>query len=180
MARISRSAPGFGDSESLALQIRSTAAELRFQQLCDYFAQCDGDWSKLLSNQLHLPQIQAEDRCSRTNYHKQTCLQAIVTGLMKYKTSLSMLENSLGSPNDKIVRMNSNVQRLTELLTHQLTTEVGSTQLAMSEQEVSAANLTSGVEWDTQVKVHVILRDFTIFMEKTFRAIRFFKSAPRL
>ncbi|GCC35876.1 hypothetical protein chiPu_0014365 [Chiloscyllium punctatum] len=32
--------------------------------------------------------------------------------------------------------------------------------------------------WDKQVTVHVILRNFALFMESTIRAIRFMQSAP--
>uniref|UniRef100_UPI00398EA72E interleukin-6-like n=1 Tax=Pristiophorus japonicus TaxID=55135 RepID=UPI00398EA72E len=165
---------------SLALQIQSTAAELRDTQLCEYFSFCDGDRSSLLSYHFDLPQIRAQDRCIKIGFHKETCLKAIAAGLQRYNTFLLLVETSIASSNDQVVWMRSSSQRLVELIMHQLNAEFGTTDLAESELEVSASDLVSRTDWNRQVKVHIILRDFTTFIEKTTRAIRFMKSVPSL
>ncbi|XP_067854364.1 interleukin-6-like [Heptranchias perlo] len=164
--------------DSLALQIQKTAAKLRDAQLCEYFSFCDGDRSSLLSYNFDLPQIQAQDRCLKMGFHKETCLKAIASGLQKYNPFLLLVERFIPSSNDQVIWMRSSTQRLAELVTYQLNAEFGSTDLAESGQEVSASDLPT--DWSRQVKVHVILRDFTTFIEKTSRAIRFMKSVSIL
>ncbi|XP_067907065.1 interleukin-6-like [Heterodontus francisci] len=158
---------------SLAMEIRNTAAELRDTQLCEYFSLCDGDWSSLLSYDFDLPKLRTQDRCLKMNFHKETCLKAIASGLQKYKPFLLLVETPIASSNDQVIWMRSSTQRLAELVMNQVNAEFGSTDLAESELEVSASALVSRVDWNKQVNMHVILRDFTRFIEKTARAIRF-------
>ncbi|XP_072366302.1 interleukin-6 [Scyliorhinus torazame] len=158
---------------SLAIEIQNTAAALRNIQLCEYFRFCEGDWSSLLAHDFALPQIRAQDRCLRNDFHKETCLKAIASGLQKYKPFLLLVETYIMISNNQVTWMRSNTQRLAELVMNQINAEFGSIDLGESELEVSASELVSSTDWDRQVKVHVVLRDFTKFIEKTARAIRF-------
>ncbi|XP_041040760.1 interleukin-6-like isoform X2 [Carcharodon carcharias] len=157
----------------LALEIQNTAAGLRNTQLCEYFSFCAGDWSSLLSYNFDLPQIRAQDRCLKMDFHRETCLKAIGSGLQKYQPFLLLVETSIASSNNQVTWMRSSTQRLAELVMNQINAEFGSTDLDESELEASASDLESSTDWNRQVKVHVILRDFTRFIEKTARAIRF-------
>ncbi|XP_069772098.1 interleukin-6-like isoform X3 [Narcine bancroftii] len=160
---------------SLALQIRSTAAELRDAQLCDYFAFCDGDEGSLLTYEFNLPQIRAQDRCTKISFQKETCLKAIAAGLQNYNSFLMLVETSSVGSNDQMTWMRSSTQQLAEQVRHQLNAEFGVRDGSESEREleVSASDLVSKTEWNRQVNVYVILRDFTRFMEKASRALRF-------
>ncbi|XP_069772090.1 interleukin-6-like isoform X2 [Narcine bancroftii] len=193
---------------SLALQIRSTAAELRDaqvseceegtrweprrlqpwdglvltrpfaflpRQLCDYFAFCDGDEGSLLTYEFNLPQIRAQDRCTKISFQKETCLKAIAAGLQNYNSFLMLVETSSVGSNDQMTWMRSSTQQLAEQVRHQLNAEFGVRDGSESEREleVSASDLVSKTEWNRQVNVYVILRDFTRFMEKASRALRF-------
>ncbi|XP_078084403.1 interleukin-6-like [Mustelus asterias] len=158
---------------SLAMEIRNTAAALRNTQLCEFFRFCDGDWSSLLSYDLNLPQLGAQDRCLWNDFHKETCFKAIASGLQKYRLFLLLVETFPANSNDQVTWMRSNTQRLAELVINQINAEFGSTGLAESELEGSASELVSGRDWDRQMTVYIILRDFTRFIEKTARAIRF-------
>ncbi|XP_038652362.1 interleukin-6-like [Scyliorhinus canicula] len=158
---------------SLAIEIQNTAAALRNIQLCEYFRFCEGDWSSLLAHDFALPQIRAQDRCLRNVFHKETCLKAIASGLQKYKPLLLLVETYIMTSNNQVTWMRSTTQRLAELVMNQINAEFGSIDLGESDMEVSASEPVSSTDWDRQVKVHVVLRDFTKFIEKAARAIRF-------
>ncbi|XP_051872903.1 interleukin-6-like [Pristis pectinata] len=159
--------------DSLALQIQSSAAELRDSQLCEYFSFCDGDQGSLLTYDFNLPQIRAQDRCTKISFHKETCLKAITKGLEKYNPFLLLVETSIMGSSNRMIWMRSSTQRLTELVMHQLNVEFGISNVNESELEASASDLVSKTDWNRQVNAHVILRDFTRFMEKSSRALRF-------
>ncbi|XP_072431032.1 interleukin-6-like [Chiloscyllium punctatum] len=164
----------------LAMEIRNTAAELRNIQLCEFFSLCEQDWSSLLSYDFDLPQIRAQDRCLKINFHKQTCLEAIASGLQKYKPFLLLVETSISSSNDRVTWMRSSTQHLADLIMNQVSSEFGITNLHQAELEVPISDLASNSDWSTQVTVHVILRDFTKFIEGTARAIRFMRTQSRV
>ncbi|XP_072911388.1 interleukin-6-like [Hemitrygon akajei] len=166
-------APGCATCDSLALQIQSSAAELRDAQLCEYFSFCDGDQGSLLTHDFNLPQIRSQDRCTKISFHKETCLKAIAKGLHKYNPFLLLVETSIVRSSEQIIWMRSSTQRLTELIMHQLNVEFGISTVSESEMESSALGLVSTTEWNRQVNAHVILRDFVRFMEKSARALRF-------
>ncbi|XP_059497089.1 interleukin-6-like [Stegostoma tigrinum] len=164
----------------LAMEIRNTAAELRNTQLCEFFSLCEQDWSSLLTYDFDLPHIRAQDRCLKTNFHKQTCLEAIASGLQKYKPYLLLVETSIPSSNDRVTWMRSSTQQLAELITNQVSAEFGITNLREAKLQVSPSEQSSTTDWSTQVTVHVILRDFTKFVELTARAIRFMRTQSSL
>ncbi|XP_072431031.1 interleukin-6-like [Chiloscyllium punctatum] len=164
----------------LAMEIRNTAAELRNIQLCEFFSLCEQDWSSLLSYDFDLPQIRAQDRCLKINFHKQTCLEAIASGLQKYKPFLLLVETSISSSNDRVTWMRSSTQHLADLIMNQLKAEFGITNLHQAELEIPISDQASNSDWSTQVSVHVILRDFTKFIEGTARAIRFMRTQSRV
>ncbi|XP_059827455.1 uncharacterized protein LOC132395177 [Hypanus sabinus] len=68
--RTAAAAPGCATCDSLALEIQSSAAELRDAQLCEYFSFCDGDQGSLLTHDFNLPQIRSQDRCTKISFHK--------------------------------------------------------------------------------------------------------------
>ncbi|XP_062898358.1 interleukin-6-like [Mobula hypostoma] len=165
--------PSCATCDSLALQIQSSAAELRDAQLCDYFSFCDGDQGSLLTSDLNLPQIRSQDRCTKISFHKETCLKAIAKGLHKYNPLLLLVQTSIVRSSEQIIWMRSSTQRLAELIMHQLNAEFGIISVSESEVESSALDFVSKTDWNRQVNAHVILRDFVRFMEKSARALRF-------
>ncbi|XP_032902121.1 interleukin-6-like [Amblyraja radiata] len=178
--RLQTPALGCATCAPLALQIRSTAAALRDTQLCEFFSFCDGDQGSLLTYDFNLPQIRAQDRCTSSSFHKETCLRAIATGLQKYNPFLLSVETSILSSNDQMTWVRSSAQHLAELLMHQLNVEFGISDVGESELEVSVFDSVSKTDWNRQVNVHVTLRDFTRFMEKSSRALRFMSSVTNL
>ncbi|XP_055517305.1 interleukin-6-like isoform X1 [Leucoraja erinacea] len=118
--RLQTPALGCATCAPLALQIRSTTAALRDTQLCEFFSFCDGDQGSLLTYDFNLPQIRAQDRCTSSSFHKETCLRAIATGLQKYNPFLLSVETSILSSNDQMTWVRSSAQRLAELLMHQV------------------------------------------------------------
>ncbi|XP_020380873.2 interleukin-6-like [Rhincodon typus] len=164
----------------LAMEIRNTSAELRNTQLCEFFSLCEQDWSSLLTYGFDLPQIRAQDKCLKINFHKETCLKAIASGLQKYKPYLLLVETSIPSSNDRATWMRSSTQQLAELIMNQLKSEFGITNLREGERQVLTSEQVPKTDWSTQVTVHVILRDFTKFIELTARAIRFMRTQSSL
>ncbi|XP_072108060.1 interleukin-6-like [Mobula birostris] len=171
--RPAASGPSCATCDSLALQIQSSAAELRDAQLCDYFSFCDGDQGSLLTSDFNLPQIRSQDGCTKISFHKETCLKAIAKGLHKYNPLLLLVQTSIVRSSEQIIWMRSSTQRLAELIMHQLNVEFGINSVSESEMESSTLDFVSKTDWNRQVNAHVILRDFVRFMEKSARALRF-------
>ncbi|XP_059800903.1 interleukin-6-like [Hypanus sabinus] len=152
--------------EFLALHIRSVAVELRDRQLCDFFSLCDGSMSLLQMYNMQLPQLTQGDRCYRRSFRKKTCLTKIVKSLYEYKSYLQFVKQGTENEKHQVDSMLMSMENLADLL---------QSKIHQQHEEVFIPDMLSKSVWNKQVKIHVILRNFALFMESTIRAIRFIK-----
>ncbi|XP_078056645.1 interleukin-6-like [Mustelus asterias] len=156
--------------EPLALFIQSVAAELRNRQLCDFFSLCDGKMSSLQMYNMQLPQLRKRDRCFRRGFQKKKCLAKIVEGLGEYKKHLLFVNQWIQNEKQQVDVLLVNIENLADLLILQ-----NKIQESITHQHKGPfiPDKPPKSVWDKQLKIHVILRNFALFMESTVRAIRF-------
>ncbi|XP_048464386.1 interleukin-6-like [Rhincodon typus] len=156
--------------EPLALFIWSVAVQLRDRQLCGFFFLCDGDMSSLQMHNMQLPQLVKRDRCFRRAFQKKKCLVEIVKGLDEYKKHLLVVNEWIQDETQQVDLLLVSMKNLADLLTFQNKVQENITH---QHKEIFTPDKLPNSVWDKQLKIHVILRNFALFMESTVRAIRF-------
>ncbi|XP_020380863.1 interleukin-6 [Rhincodon typus] len=164
--------------EPLALFIQNIATELRKRQLCDYFSMCDGTSNSLNMYNRELPQIRKKDKCFESSFQKKKCLTKIVKGFQGYKKYLQFVSQWIEVDNLQVNAMLSSAKILVDLLPLESKIRERIAQQDKGNEEAFNLEESSKTDWNKQVTVHVILRNFALFMESTIRAIRFMQSAP--
>ncbi|XP_078279187.1 interleukin-6 [Rhinoraja longicauda] len=152
--------------EPLAFHVRNVAVELRDRQLCDFFSMCDGSMSSLQMYNMQLPRLVSGDRCYSRAFQKKTCLAKIVKGLHEYKSYLQFVKQGTEDEKRQVDLLLVGMNNLADLL---------QSKLHYQHKEAFIPDMLSHTAWSKQVKIHVILRNFALFMESTIRAIRFMK-----
>ncbi|XP_069772146.1 interleukin-6 [Narcine bancroftii] len=151
--------------EPLALHIWRVAGELRNRQLCDFFSMCDGIMSSLQMYNMQLPQLVKKDRCYWRAFKKKTCLTKIVKSLHEYQQYLLFVKQESEDKN-LVDAMLVSMKNLVDIL---------QSKIHYQHQDAFIPDTLSLSVWNKQVKIHVILRNFVLFMESTIRALRFMK-----
>ncbi|XP_078056636.1 interleukin-6-like [Mustelus asterias] len=159
--------------EPLALFIQSVAAELRKRQLCNYFFMCDEATNSLSMYNMELPQIRKKDKCFETNFQKKKCLSRIVKGFQEYKKYLSFVRQWIEGDKLQLDAMLSSTNIFVDLLPLESKIRERIAQQDKSNEQAFNPDHSSENTWDKQLAIHVILRNFSLFMESTIRAIRF-------
>ncbi|XP_043546964.1 interleukin-6 [Chiloscyllium plagiosum] len=164
--------------EPLALFIWNIATEQRKRQLCDYFSMCDGTSNSLNMYNMELSQIRKRDKCFESSFQKKKCLIRIVKGFQDYKKYLQFVRQRIVGDNLQVDAMLSSTKILVDLLPLESKIRERIAQQDNSNEKTFNLDESTKTDWDKQVTVHVILRNFALFMESTIRAIRFMQSAP--
>ncbi|NXX38814.1 IL6 protein, partial [Tricholaema leucomelas] len=152
-------------------------------QMCEKFTVCENSMEMLLRNDLNLPKVTEEDgHCSSVPdsltflSFQDKCLRKISSGLYTFQTYLEYIKETFASEKQ-------NVESLcysTEHLAHTIRQMVINPDEVMipdpATRESLRAKLRSSKTWIEKITTHLILRDFTSFMEKTVRAVRYLKN----
>uniref|UniRef100_A0A663ELC5 Interleukin-6 n=1 Tax=Aquila chrysaetos chrysaetos TaxID=223781 RepID=A0A663ELC5_AQUCH len=163
------------DCVRLARLLHARAAQLQ-EEMCEKFTVCKNSMEMLAQNNLNLPKVTEEDGCLLAGFDEDKCLRKISSGLYTFQTYLEYIQETFTSEKQ-------NVQSLcysTELLAHTIRQMVVNPDEVIipdsATQESLRAKLKSNKNWIEKITTHLILRDFTSFMEKTVRAVRYLKN----
>ncbi|XP_064023017.1 interleukin-6 [Pogoniulus pusillus] len=144
--------------------------------MCEKFTVCENSMEMLLRNDLNLPKVTEEDGCLLNGFDEDKCLRKISSGLYTFQTYLEYIKETFASEKQ-------NVESLcysTEHLAHTIRLMVINPDEVMipdpATREILRAKLRSSKSWIEKITTHLILRDFTSFMEKTVRAVRYLKN----
>ncbi|XP_072909038.1 interleukin-6-like [Hemitrygon akajei] len=163
------------DLEPLALFIQSIASEQSNRQLCNYFFMCNGSANSLEMYKMDLPQIRKKDKCFQRTFQKKKCLSKIIKGFQEYRKYLLFVSQWIKDDNRQVDAMLSSTKILVNLLPVESRIRERIAQLDKSNGAAFHMEQSSKRDWDKQVTIHVILRNFALFMEGTIRVIRFIK-----
>ncbi|XP_067908946.1 interleukin-6-like [Heterodontus francisci] len=100
----------------------------------------------------------------------KTCLAKIVQALHEYKKHLLFVNQWIQSEKQQVDLLLVSLKNLADLLVLQSKIQESITH---QHKEAFIPDKPSISAWDKQLKIHVILRNFALFMENTVRAIRF-------
>uniref|UniRef100_A0A8B9P8V3 Interleukin-6 n=1 Tax=Apteryx owenii TaxID=8824 RepID=A0A8B9P8V3_APTOW len=107
-------------------------------------------------NNLEAPSIKT--RPGMPGPHSEKCLRKISSGLFTFQTYLEYVQETFTSERQKVINPD-------EVIIPDSAT-----------QKSLLAKLKSDKTWIEKITTHLILRDFTSFMEKTVRAVRYLKN----
>uniref|UniRef100_A0A8C4YIH1 Interleukin-6 n=1 Tax=Gopherus evgoodei TaxID=1825980 RepID=A0A8C4YIH1_9SAUR len=131
-------------------------------QMCEKFTVCDNSMEMLAQNNLNLPKITEEDGCLLSGFNEEKCLRGISSGLFAFQTYLEYVRETFISEKQKMKNPDAVI------------VPDPATQSTLFEK------LKSNKKWIEKISTHLILRDFTSFMEKTVRAVRYLKNTRNL
>uniref|UniRef100_H0YWY1 Interleukin-6 n=1 Tax=Taeniopygia guttata TaxID=59729 RepID=H0YWY1_TAEGU len=147
------------DCLRLARLLHARAAQLQ-DEMCEKFTVCQNSMEMLLHNNLNLPKVTEEDGCLLAGFNEDKCLRKISSGLYTFQTYLKYIQETFISENQNVESLSYS----TEHLAHAAT------------QESLHTELKSTKDWTEKITIHLILRYFTSFMERTVRAVRYLKN----
>ncbi|XP_032902107.1 interleukin-6-like [Amblyraja radiata] len=164
--------------EPLALFIWNIAMEQQKQQLCNYFLMCNGSASSLEIYKMDLPQIRKRDKCFQGNFQKKKCLSKIIKRFQEYKKYLLFVRQWIKHDSRQVDAMLSSTKILVDLLPLESHIRERIAQQDKSNGAAFIQEQSSKRDWDKQVAIHVILKNFVLYMESTVRVVRFIKFIP--
>ncbi|XP_067851980.1 interleukin-6-like [Heptranchias perlo] len=132
--------------------------------------------SSLQMYNMELPQLVKEDSCFKRGFQKENCLTKVVKGLHEYKKYLLFVNQWIGDEKQQVNLMLVSMKNLSDLLVLQSKIQESITQ--HQHKGAFIPDTPPKSVWNKQLKIHVILRNFALFMESTVRAIRFMKLTP--
>nr|XP_033786777.1 interleukin-6 [Geotrypetes seraphini] len=131
----------------------------------------------LLQNNLDLPKIREEDGCFRSAFKREKCLKKISSGLKEFKKYLVAVERTFATEGELSVSL----QRKTEYLAVMVKLQMKNpSSVPVTDEEAFTNYFLPKNPWLKKVVTRLILRDFTLFIEKTIRAIRFLSTRRNL
>ncbi|NWR97105.1 IL6 protein, partial [Motacilla alba] len=146
-------------------------------QMCEKFTVCQNSMEMLLHNNLNLPKVTEEDgfcRLKRTVEDK--CLRKISSGLYTFHTYLKYIQETFISENQNVESLSSSTEHLARTIRQMVINPEEVIIPDAATQESLHTQLKSTTDWTEKITIHLILRDFTSFMEKTVRAVRYLKN----
>ncbi|XP_030060591.1 interleukin-6 [Microcaecilia unicolor] len=155
---------------SLALLIQREAATLK-EELCNKYAVCDNSMEVFVQNSLDLPKIRAEDGCFRSGFKQEKCLKKISSGLAEFQIYLLVVENTFSTEGKLAESLRHKTRHLADVV--KLMINPSAVPVTQTDKLELMKGLLSNDPWLQKVSTRLILRDFTLFIEKTIRAIRF-------
>ncbi|NXH00721.1 IL6 protein, partial [Loxia leucoptera] len=146
-------------------------------QMCEKFAVCQNSVEMLLQNNLNLPKVTEEDGLyllKRTVQNK--CLRKISSGLYTFQTYLKYIQETFTSENQNVESLSYSAEHLARTIRQMVINPEEVIIPDAATQESLHTKLKSTKAWTEKITIHLILRDFTSFMEKTVRAVRYLKN----
>ncbi|NXP64118.1 IL6 protein, partial [Chloropsis cyanopogon] len=146
-------------------------------QICQKFTICQNSMEMLLQNNLNLPKVTEEDGDFLTFLSFQDkCLRKISSGLYTFQTYLKYIQETFISENQKVESLSYSTEHLARTIREMVINPEEVTIPDAATQESLRTKLKSTNAWTEKITIHLILRDFTSFMEKTVRAVRYLKN----
>ncbi|MGH0174427.1 UNVERIFIED_CONTAM: hypothetical protein FKN15_003732 [Acipenser sinensis] len=165
----SRTIPLSTNWESLTEWLHSEVLKLRDQQFRDVFNLPINNSSFSLYT-IKLPQITVADGCLSFEFKKEHCLRTIAMGLQEYLEYMDYVKDSYTSGKDDVEKVRHTIQNLSADVFQRMKNPKSVTKVEINTKDILSHS--SDSEWGQAVNVHLILREFTNFMEKTYLAIR--------
>ncbi|NXS99164.1 IL6 protein, partial [Jacana jacana] len=153
-------------------------------QMCEKFTVCENSMEMLAQNHLNLPKVTEEDGCIfkllsdfLTSLSLQDkCLRKISSGLYTFQTYLEYVQDTFTSEKQNVKWLCYGTEHLARTIRQMVINPDEVIIPDSAAQETLRAKLKSDKTWIEKITVHLILRDFTSFMEKTVRAVRYVKN----
>ncbi|NXJ20534.1 IL6 protein, partial [Dicrurus megarhynchus] len=146
-------------------------------QMCEKFTVCTNSMEMLLHNKLNLPKVTEEDGDFLTFLSFQDkCLRKISSGLYTFQTYLKYVQETFISENQNVESLSYSTEHLARILRHMVINPEEVIVPDAATQESLHTKLKSTKAWTEKITIHLIIRDFTSFMEKTVRAVRYLKN----
>ncbi|NXS87017.1 IL6 protein, partial [Erpornis zantholeuca] len=146
-------------------------------QMCEKFTVCPNSMEMLLHNHLNLPKVTEEDGDFLTFLSFQDkCLRKISSGLYTFQTYLKYVQETFISENQKVESLSYSTEHLARTIRQMVINPEEVIIPDAATQESLHTKLKSTKAWTEKITMHLILRDFTSFMEKTVRAVRYLKN----
>ncbi|NXK65010.1 IL6 protein, partial [Sylvietta virens] len=146
-------------------------------QMCQKFTVCQNSMEMLLHNNLNLPKVTEEDGDFLTFLSFQDkCLRKISSGLYTFQTYLKYIQETFISENQNVESLSFTTEHLARTLRQMVISPEEVIIPDAATQESLHTKLRSTKAWTEKITIHLILRDFTSFMEKTVRAVRYLKN----
>ncbi|NXI77121.1 IL6 protein, partial [Rhipidura dahli] len=146
-------------------------------QMCQKFTVCPNSMEMLLQNTLNLPKVTEEDGfCLLKRTVEDKCLRKISSGLYTFQTYLKYVQETFTSENQNIESLSYSTEHLARTIRHMVINPEEVVIPDAATQESLHTKLKSTKAWTEKITIHLILRDFTSFMEKTVRAVRYLKN----
>ncbi|XP_009464839.1 PREDICTED: interleukin-6 [Nipponia nippon] len=145
-------------------------------QMCEKFTVCENSMEMLVQNNLNLPKVTEEDGCLLAGFDEDKCLRKISSGLYTFQTYLEYVQETFTSEKQNIESLCYSTEHLARTLRQMVINPSEVIIPDSATQESLRAKLKSDKTWIEKITTHLILRDFTSFMEKTVRAVRYLKN----
>ncbi|NXL73233.1 IL6 protein, partial [Leptocoma aspasia] len=146
-------------------------------QMCEKFTVCQNSMEMLLHNNLNLPKVTEEDGDFLTFLSFQDkCLRKISSGLYTFQTYLKYIQETFISENQNVESLSYSTEHLAHTIRQMVISPEEVIIPDAATQESLHTKLKSTKAWTEKITIHLILRDFTSFMEKTVRAVRYLKN----
>ncbi|NXE80105.1 IL6 protein, partial [Cochlearius cochlearius] len=146
-------------------------------QMCEKFTVCENSMEMLVRNNLNLPKVTAEDGDFLAFLSFQDkCLRKISSGLYTFQTYLEYVQETFTSEKQSIKSLCYSTEHLARTIRQMVINPNEVIIPDSATQESLRAKLKSDKTWIEKITTHLILRDFTSFMEKTVRAVRYLKN----
>ncbi|NXT89620.1 IL6 protein, partial [Anhinga rufa] len=146
-------------------------------QMCEKFTVCENSMEMLVQNNLNLPRVTEEDGDLLAFLSFQDkCLRKISSGLYTFQTYLKYVQETFASEKQNVKSLCSSTEHLAHTIRQMVINPSEVIIPDSATQESLHARLKSNKTWIEKITTHLILRDFTSFMEKTVRAVRYLKN----
>ncbi|XP_074006874.1 LOW QUALITY PROTEIN: interleukin-6 [Numenius arquata] len=145
-------------------------------QMCEKFTVCENSMEMLAQNHLNLPKVTEEDGCLLTGFDEDKCLRKISSGLYAFQTYLEYVQDTFTSEKQNVESLCYGTEHLARTIRQMVINPDEVIIPDSATQESLRAKLKSDKTWIEKITTHLILRDFTSFMEKTVRAVRYVKN----
>uniref|UniRef100_A0A8B9NTQ4 Interleukin-6 n=1 Tax=Accipiter nisus TaxID=211598 RepID=A0A8B9NTQ4_9AVES len=163
------------DCVRLARLLHARAAQLQ-EEMCEKFTVCKNSMEMLAQNNLNLPKVTEEDGCLLAGFDEDKCLRKISSGLFTFQTYLKYIQETFTSEKQNVESLCYSTEHLANTIRQMVVNPDEVIIPDSATQESLRAKLKSNKNWIEKITTHLILRDFTSFMEKTVRAIRYLKN----
>ncbi|NWS90595.1 IL6 protein, partial [Toxostoma redivivum] len=146
-------------------------------QMCEKFTVCQNSMEMLLRNNLNLPKVTEEDGDFLTFLSFQDkCLRKISSGLYTFQIYLKYIQETFISENQNVESLSYSTEHLARTIRRMVINPEEVIIPDAATQKSLHTKLKTTKAWTEKITIHLILRDFTSFMEKTVRAVRYLKN----